>query len=418
MKWCEILIVGMLLASANQARAQANYDESKVPEYSLPDPLVRPDGKKVTSADVWRDEQRADVLQLVREHVYGKGPSQSVTPKIIDQSDEVVDGRVRRQATLRLERAGKTVDLKMLMYLPVSTSQVPLFVGLNFMGNHTITNDEDVPITESWVRNDKNRGYVNNKASEKSRGSSHSRWPWQEITARGYGVATIYYGDIDPDFDDGFKNGVHGLFPDEERTSASWGTIAAWAWGLSRAMDALETMREVNPRQVAVMGHSRLGKTSLFAGAVDERFALVVSNNSGCGGAALSRRRFGEAVKRINTSFPHWFCDNFVKYNDNEAELPVDQHSLIALIAPRPVLICSAEKDRWADPRGEFLAGVGADGVYRLLGTDGMVANEWPGLNTPILSRIGYHIRPGGHDVKLQDWNVYMDFADRHFGRK
>lgn len=304
------------------------------------------------------------------------------------------------------------------MYLPNTDRPVPTFLALNFNGNHTITDDRDVPITTNWVRNDERKGYKNNVASEASRGAAKSRWPYKVITSRGYGLATIYYGDIDPDFHDGFKNGVHVLFGDDQRNSTSWGSVSTWAWGLSRAMDYLEKDPAVDSKRVAVMGHSRLGKTSVWAGATDPRFALVVSNNSGCGGAALSRRRFGETVSRINTSFPHWFCDNFKKYNGKEDELPVDQHTLISLIAPRPVLICSAQDDRWADPRGEFLAGVGASGVYQLLGTDGMVANEWPGVNTPILSRIGYHIRPGKHDVTLQDWNIYMDFSDKHLGQK
>nr|6EHN_A Chain A, Carbohydrate esterase MZ0003 [unidentified prokaryotic organism] len=396
-----------------------NYDEAQVPKYTLPDPLVMVDGTKVTSAKQWNDKRRDEVQQLFEAYMYGKVPDGETELIFTDAKGERALGgaAIRKQVKISFGEKEDAPAMDLLIYLPADAKvRVPVFLGLNFHGNHTIHKDKEIWLTESWVRTNKKFGITKNKANELSRGVAAGRWQIEKAIAKGYGVATIYCGDIDPDFNFP-SNGIQAYYYKKDQTipeKGQWGTIAAWAFGLSCAMDYFETDTDIDHKKVAVLGHSRLGKTSLWAGAIDTRFALTISNCSGCGGAALSRRRFGETVRRINTSFPHWFCSRFHQYNDKEDKLPIDQHMLIALCAPRPVLINSATEDKWADPHGEFLAAQGADAVYRMLGTGGLDAKKWPEPNKLVKSTIGYHLRPGKHDVTARDWDVYIEFADHH----
>jgi (4-O-methyl)-D-glucuronate---lignin esterase len=412
------------LAFAAQKEPPTTTDESKVPPYTIPDPLVMASGDRVTTAEMWREKRRAELMSLFETLVYGKQPGKAKGLHFETRSvakDALGGKATRKEVRVFFSDRADGPKMDLLIYLPNdATKPVPMFIGLNFGGNHTVHKDPGITLATTWARGaDKKAGKkpVSSTASEDSRGASASQWQVEKILSRGYGLATAYYFDIEPDFPDPFLLGVHQLFFKPGQTQPGpdeWGSIGAWAWGLSRALDYFETDKDIDAKRVAVMGHSRLGKTALWAGATDPRFALVISNDSGCGGAALSKRIFGETVGRINRVFPHWFCGNFKQFNENEEKLPIDQHELIALIAPRPVYVASAEEDSWADPKGEFLSALGADPVYRLLGTDGLAVKEMPPIERPVTSTIGYHIRHGKHDVTEYDWQQYLDFADKH----
>jgi hypothetical protein len=395
---------------------EANFDESKVPGYTLPDALIFKDGSKVRTKSDW-DKRRSEIYKLFENEVYGKSPvwNGKVEVSTISQKEDDMGGlATRKEIKLRLMNGNRSLDINILLFLPNAVKPAPIFIGYNFDGNQATIKDPEITITSSWVESNIKLGVINNKATEASRGADASNWPVKEIISRGYGLATINYNDVDPDFDDGFKNGVPSLFT-QQRDSSSWANISAWAWGLSRVMDYIEKVPEIDRKKVIVIGHSRLGKTALWAAASDQRFAIAISNMSGCAGAALSRRIFGETVEIMNRNLSWWTCDNFKKYNGKEETLPVDQHELLALIAPRPVYVASAKEDFWADPKGEFLSCVAASPVYELLGLKRFPAVAMPPVDHPVMGSIGYHIRTGAHDITLYDWERYMDFADLHF---
>ena len=394
---------------------------AQAPARCEPAALELRSGAPVTTATQWREQRRPELLELFREHMYGRSPAPTAIRIEAREEGEALGGAAtRKQWRVRYADA-PAATIEVVAYLPRhAAGPTPVFLAWNFDGNHTITADPEVRVASCWVRDDARRGVEGNRANEASRGYKARRWPVEVILQRGYGLVTACYGDIDPDFHDGFENGVHGVLDPvaEERPDDAWGAISAWAWGMSRILDSLALDRDFDAQRVAALGHSRLGKTALWAGAQDERFWMVISNDSGCGGAAYSRRARGETVAVINKNFPHWFCRNFHGYADRERDLPIDQHLLIALCAPRPVYVASAKQDAWADPAGEFLSVLGADPVYRLLCQDGLPTRSMPGVDEPVHGRIGYHVRSGKHDLLLVDWRHYLDFADRHLGHR
>lgn len=372
----------------------ANYDESKIPEYVLPDPLVLNGGKKVKNARQWEKKRRGEIIEIFSQEMYGHIPSrpEGLHFKTLNQ-ENVYEGKgIRKTVRIYLD-SQEQHWFDVLIHLPAQAdAPVPMFVGLNFKSNDA-TLDERADF----------------------------RWPYEMVIEAGMGVATAWRDAIEPDGKDSRikdedickDGGVRAWY----NKDGDWGAISAWAWGLSRIMDYLETDPSVDKDNVAVIGHSRLGKTALWAGATDTRFAAVISNNSGCCGAALSRRVYGENFAIINNAFPHWFTKEFTKYMWNEADFPADQHWLAALAAPRPLYVASATEDRWADPQGEWLTAWHTTPVYALYGMKGL-SDTMPGPDTPdSANRVGYHLRTGKHNIIAYDWKQYIDFFKRNLNR-
>lgn len=371
-----------------------NYDEEKVKVRNLPELFVTNQGLKIESKELWLSEKRDELLDVFASSIFGKAPTYSseLEFEAVREDSEWLNGRAIR-SELKIYPLGKqnNAALTLLLYLP-KQSDIPhsVFLGANFLGNDFVESD-------------------------------HERWPLELIINSGFGVATFFYGDIENDNPTGWIKGIRGeylrLSGKQELLDDDWGAIAAWAWGLSRAMDYLCMNPRIDEKKVALIGHSRLGKAALWAAAADERFAAVISNNSGTGGAKLLRRNFGESIESITREFPHWFATNFEAYALDIDSLLVDSHCLLALVAPRPLYVASASDDLWADPRGEFLAAQLASTVYELFGYKGIDKElDFPPLNTVIGDVVGYHCRSGTHGITPYDWGRYIEFVQRHFG--
>jgi hypothetical protein len=398
-------------------QAEALYDESKVPAYTLPDVLVLRNGGKVTDAKSWTAKRRPELLELYRTEVFGHSPAApaKLNYEVASIEKQALGGKAARKiVTIYFGEKTSAAKMNLLVYLPAAaTKPVPVFLGLSFAGIWTVAADAGIPLGQQWVRNAQTREYEHVAALETARGASTSQWQAEKILDAGFGLAVFYYGDVEPDFAGGMKHGIRPLFlkPGQVEPAADeWGAIGAWAWAASRAMDYLEKDKGVDAKHVVLFGHSRLGKTALWAGAQDTRFAGIISNESGEGGAAISRRDYGERTRNLNTSFPHWFDGNFKNYNDREDQMPFDSHMLLSLIAPRGLYVASAEEDRWSDPKGEFLGAANASAVWALFGKKGIGTMEMPGVHQPVGDTVRYHIRAGKHDVTAYDWGEYIKF--------
>jgi len=395
-------------------------DESKVPPYELPDLLLDPDGRPVTTAAEWEQRARPAILARFEEFVYGKtprtpvwlarsdsagdisraAPSDAIRMTVEDESTrEIFGGKaILRQARLHFRHGDRSAAFDVLVAIPAKAkSPVPVLIGLNFWGNHTTDAEPSIRIPAPV-----------SGMEQKERGAFARRWNLEDLIDRGYAVATAFRGEIVPESQTHFAEGLLSLFP-ENTGDHQMGAIGAWAWSLSRILDYAASIPEIDARRATVFGHSRLGKSALWAAAQDPRFSAVFANNSGCMGAALSRREFGETVAIITSNFPYWFSPKLATYADRENELPVDQHQLLALIAPRPLHLGTAKEDTWGDPQGEFLALREASKIYSLYGMTAGLPPRMPAADAvPVGTAVRFHQREGKHDLLPADWSAYL----------
>lgn len=393
-----------------------NYDEAKAGAYTLADPLTFSNGAPVNTAREWFTRRRPEIERLFEDDQFGHDPGRPAYEHfdVTDKGTPALDGKaIRKQITISFSKDPGWPRIHLLVYLPAAARKpVPMFFSINF---GAIQNAVDDPgITPHRVWNPKTNTLV---APPKGRG--FGRINAAALLDAGFGVATFYYGDVDPDYAAGFSNGIRARYLNPGQTQRApddWGAIAAWAWGMSRVQDYFETDKSIDATRVAIHGVSRLGKTVMWAGAHDQRFAAVIASCSGEGGAALSHRNYGETIAHLTapSRFPYQFAANYAKYSGFPDNAPMDANLLIALIAPRPLLLQTGSTDRWSDPKGEFLAEVAAGPVYTLLGKQGLGTDIWPAAGEPILHDLAYYMHDGGHGMVPTDWNIYIRFLTMH----
>jgi hypothetical protein len=390
----------------------------------MPDLLTMQDGTKVLTADDWFQKRRPELKNLIQHYMYGFPPvaSETVTAEIVRTDHQSLQGKaVLQEIALRFGPQSKG-QINLLLIKPAKPKgKTPVWVGLNFNGNHTVLADPKIALPTSWMRDSK-PGVVNNRATEAGRGTETDGWPAELLVDRGYALATAYYGDIDPDKPD-WSDGVHSIYykPGQTKPAANeWGSVAAWAWGLSRMIDYLVSREEFDHAKIAAIGHSRLGKTALLAGALDERIAIVCPHQSGTGGCALSRDNNQETVERINRVFPHWFCGNFQAFGNHEDKIPFDQHAVMALCAPRAILDTEGLQDKWANYDNSFRSLQGAHKVYEFLGKKGLKAGRPVEQDEPFsdanFGELVQYRRDSKHVLSSDYWKRILDFSDRWYG--
>lgn len=438
-----------LLNGAYGHREVVYPDASHLPSHpEIPDPLELADGTKVTTPSQWFNQRRPELQREFQHYMYGTLPPAPEHLRFdVQRVDRTMfDGKAtKKEIAIHFSDDTNAPVIQLLLVVPNARKPgkarikpdetvcgagarklmsrgplranhgCPVFIGMNFCGNHTVVTNLDVALPMGWIQKGC-PGCVDHHETDDGRGTQLGIWNIEQSIGRGYAVATFYCGDVQPDLTNA-TTGLRAFLAEEaaaKKTPApDCGTLAAWAWGMSRAVDYLVTDRDLDPKRIIGVGHSRFGKASLLAAAMDERFAMVIPLQAGCGGTAPSRGKTGESVKAINNSFPHWFNDEFKKFNDEPDRLPFDQNCLIALVAPRRVLLGQAAGDTWANPAGAFEMLRAADPVYRLLGAHGFGNAPFPPMNQLVGGRLGYFIRPGKHSMLKSDWQMFLDFADR-----